>query len=144
MIFEDVANPPSAQGSTETEEESEDVETQNSEDVKTETPETTSDRKTVLQIWRGVPFEEGEENKWKVELKKANEIANKVEEGQDTPKTDEDMKERVEADTDVRDRVIAIANLFGKAYRLYKHDTIPSNRPLGKISMKTYQLKLIH
>ena len=42
-------------------------------------------------------------------------------------------------DEDGRDRILKIANLFGKAYRCYTTPIIPSGRPNSIISNKTYR-----
>ena len=129
LIFEEIATlPPSPEEENRAKEEVESIEENETEE---------SEEKNVKTIWKKY-FSEGEENKWKVEIKKANEIAEKVENSVETPANTNKMKEEMKQNKDARESIISIANLFGQAYRLYKHNTIPSNRPNGKISMQTY------
>ena len=76
-------------------------------------------------------FKEGEEKEWKVDEKESTEVK------QETDKLD---KEKVNEDAnDYYDHIIRIVNIFGKAYRLYATEVIPSGRPNGKISQKTFR-----
>ena len=73
-------------------------------------------------------FSKGDEEKWKI------------------TKDDEKLREDVEKEGDEEhtlenaqndDHIIKIVNLFGRAYRLYATDYIPSGRPGGIVSQKT-------
>jgi len=88
----------------------------------------TNDAK-VKGAWDQV-FEENEENEWKLSQ----------EEAEDAKKQLETAKFQINlVDENNKDRLIKIANLFGKAYRLYTHSRIPSNRPGGRVSNITFR-----
>jgi hypothetical protein len=69
--------------------------------------------------------------------------------------TDEDLKdfnddaEKVQRDAEEKkpqrlgddgiDAIMRIVNLFGKAYKIYATDYIPSGRPMGRVSLKTFR-----
>jgi hypothetical protein len=84
----------------------------------------------ILELWYEY-FEEGEEKEWKVDVKEVNELKDSVDE-----KVDDVFPI---GSTGARDRIIRIVNLFGKAYRMYATDYIPSGRPEGRISLKTFR-----
>ena len=76
-------------------------------------------------------FKEGEEKEWKVDEKKLKEVQEK---------TDQIGEKGVVISVDDNtDKIIRIVNLFDKAYKLYATDTIPSGRPDGRISQKTFR-----
>jgi hypothetical protein len=70
-------------------------------------------------------FRKGEEKEWKVDEKKAKDLNEELE------------KMPYEITPDKKDPIIAIVNIFGRAYDLYATDYIPSGRPNGRISLKT-------
>jgi hypothetical protein len=73
-------------------------------------------------------FEKGEEEKWK-STEKDVKLRDDIESIEDKPI---ELK-----DGDKNDHIIKILNLFGRAYKLYATDFIPSGRPNGRISQKT-------
>jgi hypothetical protein len=76
-------------------------------------------------------FKEGEESEWKIDEKEAKNLQKKTDELENKPI-------EVNAD-DYYDHIIRIIRIFGKAYDLYATDVIPSGRPAGKISQKTFR-----
>jgi hypothetical protein len=87
-----------------------------------------SDKNLVKEAWYADGcFKEGEEKEWVVNEDTKNRTSKELE------------KAKVKIDVDKsKDRIIRIANLFGKAYRLYVTKLIPSRRPGGVVSDKTY------
>jgi len=83
----------------------------------------------VKESWDQV-FDENEENEWKLSQQEAEESKKQLE----TAKFQINL-----VDENNKDRLIKIANLFGKAYRLYTHSRIPSNRPGGRVSNITFR-----
>ena len=80
----------------------------------------------IAKAWRN-NFTKPEEDKWMVtseEAKKAEEKFGKM---------------PIDITTDNPDPIIRICNLFGDAYNIYSTTVIPSGRPGGKISQKTYR-----
>lgn len=96
-----------------------------------ESTETETNDSKVSSAWSEY-FQPEEEKAWVYDPAKANklkrDLANSFDSGGDI-----DMK-----DDNSRDAIIQIANLFEKAYRLYVTELIPSKRPGGRISDKTY------
>ena len=76
-------------------------------------------------------FKEGEESEWKIDEKEAKDLQKKTDELENKPI-------EVNAD-DYYDHIIRIIRIFGKAYDLYATDVIPSGRPAGRISQKTFR-----
>ena len=76
-------------------------------------------------------FKEGEEKDWTVDEKEAKELQKETDELENKPV-------EVKAD-DYYDHIIRIVTTFGKAYKLYATEVIPSGRPNGRISQKTFR-----
>jgi hypothetical protein len=76
-------------------------------------------------------FKEGEEKDWTVDEKEAKELQKETDELENKPV-------EVKAD-DYYDHIIRIVNIFEKAYKLYATEVIPSGRPNGRISQKTFR-----
>ena len=74
-------------------------------------------------------FEENEHHKWTMDEKTKQQYIKNFENAKFTINLN---------DENDKDRIIKIANLFGKAYRLFTVTSIPSGRPNGVISNKTY------
>jgi hypothetical protein len=76
-------------------------------------------------------FKEGEEKEWTVDEKEAKDLQKETDvlEGKET---------NIKVDPYV-DQIIRIIRIFEKAYRLYATDVIPSGRPNGRISQKTFR-----
>lgn len=96
-------------------------------ELSAETEQTKDDVKTA---WFN-EFKEGEEKEWKVEEKEAKELQKETEELE--------KKETTFKGDDYYDHIIAIIEIFGKAYNLYATTVIPSGRPNGRISQKTFR-----
>lgn len=76
-------------------------------------------------------FKEGEEKEYKVNEEEAKSLQKEV---------DEAGNKEFEIDANsYKDRIIRIVNIFGRAYKLYSVDEIPSGRPDGRISQKTFR-----
>ena len=75
-------------------------------------------------------FNKGEENAWKL-TNEDSELRDKVE-------NIGDKEIPFDSESHV-DKIMEIVNLFGKAYRLYANSSIPSGRPGGRISQKTFR-----
>jgi hypothetical protein len=84
----------------------------------------------VKSAWRE-QFTEEEEKKYKVNDKDAKELQNAV--NGDTAATID------VTDAEQYDRILEIVKIFGKAYKMYAVDDIPSGRPEGRISQKTFR-----
>lgn len=84
----------------------------------------------VVKAWYQF-FEEDEEKEWTIDEKKAKELQEQTDNIGEKPFPVDEGKQR--------DNIIRIINLFGKAYRLYATDVIPSGRPEGRISQKTFR-----
>lgn len=84
----------------------------------------------VVEAWYEF-FEEGEEKKWTIDDKKVKELREETDKIGDKPFAIDEGKQK--------DSIIRIINLFGKAYRLYATNVIPSGRPEGRISQKTFR-----
>ena len=76
-------------------------------------------------------FEEGEEKEWSIDEKKAKELQEETDKLENEPFPIEEGK--------CKDNIIRIINIFGKAYRIYATDVIPSGRPEGRVSQKTFR-----
>jgi len=90
----------------------------------------TSETDEVKTEW-SKEFKEGEENEWTVDEKEAKQLQKETE-------VLKDKEVEVKADPYV-DQIIRIIRIFEKAYRLYATDVIPSGRPNGRISQKTFR-----
>lgn len=76
-------------------------------------------------------FKEGEEKEWKVNEVEAKKLQNDL---------DEKAEKGLEVDAEsYKDNIIRIVNLFGKAYKMYAVPIIPSGRPGGRVSQKTFR-----
>ena len=84
----------------------------------------------VVEEWNK-EFEKGEEKKWSVNEQEAKKLQNNIDE-----KAEKEV--RVDANS-FKDNIIRIVNLFGKAYKMYAVPVIPSGRPNGRISQKTFR-----
>lgn len=89
--------------------------------------ETTNENRDDVQKSYFKFFREGEEKEWSVDENKVKEINEK----------DHKLSEIDISKEGDYDHIIAIVNLFGKAYNIYATDYIPSGRPAGRISLKT-------
>ena len=76
-------------------------------------------------------FKEGEEKEYKVNEEEAKTLQKETEEAGD-------KEFEIDANS-YKDRIIRIVNIFGRAYKLYAVNTIPSGRPDGRISQKTFR-----
>jgi hypothetical protein len=84
----------------------------------------------VKKNWR-IEFSEEEEKKYDVDPEAAKKLQNEV-------KEDDKVTINVK-DPSQYDQILKIVELFGKAYRMYAVDEIPSGRPNGIISQKTFR-----
>lgn len=84
----------------------------------------------IVKAWYQF-FKEGEEKEWTIDEKRAKELQETI-----AKNVEEEYPVGIE---DNKDNIIRIINLFGKAYRLYATDEIPSGRPEGRISQKTFR-----
>ena len=84
----------------------------------------------VKTAWRE-EFTEEEEKKYRVDEKGARELQNAV--SGETPATID------VSDPAQYDRILEIVKIFGRAYKMYAVDDIPSGRPEGRISQKTFR-----
>lgn len=109
--------------------ESDDIKPEENKNPQTEN-EIKSERDIIQEKWYD-QFKEGEEKEWKVDESETKDTQSKIEEMSDKPIY-------VDADS-VKDNIIRIVNLFGKAYDLYATTIIPSGRPNGRISQKTFR-----
>jgi len=109
-----------------------DMDTQEEEETTPEiTPEAIKE-KSVKGAWSN-NFKEGEEKEWNINQEKAKQLSEKIEDS-----TKDVDNEKLKDETS-KDHILKIADLFGKAYRLYATGTIPSGRPNDRISGKTYR-----
>jgi len=84
----------------------------------------------VKAAWRE-QFTEEEEKKYKIDEKGARELQNAVS-GEKAATIDV-------SDPAQYDRILEIVKIFGRAYKMYAVDVIPSGRPEGRISQKTFR-----
>ena len=84
----------------------------------------------VVEAWYEF-FEENEEKNWTIDEKKAKSLQEQTDKIGEEPFAIDEGKQK--------DNIIRIVNLFGKAYRLYATNVIPSGRPEGRISQKTFR-----
>jgi hypothetical protein len=84
----------------------------------------------VKEAWRK-EFTEEEETKYKVDKKSAKDIEKSVSGDTESEIDPKNPKQY--------DRILEIVRIFGKAYKMYAVDDIPSGRPGGAISLKTYR-----
>ena len=84
----------------------------------------------VKTAWRE-QFTEEEEKKYKIDEKGARELQNAVS-GEKAATIDV-------SDPAQYDRILEITKIFGRAYKMYAVDVIPSGRPEGRISQKTFR-----
>jgi hypothetical protein len=84
----------------------------------------------VKKSWRN-EFSEEEEKKYNVDPTEAKKLQKSINEEE---KVNIDVK-----NPDQYDRILRIVELFGKAYKMYAVDVIPSGRPEGRISQKTFR-----
>ena len=84
----------------------------------------------VKKSWRN-EFSEEEEKKYNVDPTEAKKLQKSINEEE---KVNIDVK-----NPDQYDRILRIVELFGKAYKMYAVDVIPSGRPNGRISQKTFR-----
>ena len=84
----------------------------------------------VKKSWRN-EFSEEEEKKYNVDPTEAKRLQKSINEEE---KVNIDVK-----NPDQYDRILRIVELFGKAYKMYAVDVIPSGRPNGRISQKTFR-----
>jgi len=82
----------------------------------------------VIEKWEK-EFTKDDEKKYSIDAQKANALKNEIGENK-----------KVEIDPEKHmDLIIKIVEVFGKAYRLYAVDYIPSGRPNGRTSLKTFR-----
>jgi hypothetical protein len=84
----------------------------------------------VKKSWRN-EFSEEEEKKYNVDPTEAKKLQKSINEEE---KVNIDVK-----NPEQYDRILRIVELFGKAYKMYAVDVIPSGRPNGRISQKTFR-----
>jgi hypothetical protein len=84
----------------------------------------------VKTAWRE-QFTEEEEKKYKIDEKGARELQNAVS-GEKAATIDV-------SDPAQYDRILEITKIFGRAYKMYAVDDIPSGRPEARISQKTFR-----
>jgi hypothetical protein len=88
-----------------------------------------TENKTVKDVWISI-FREGEEEDWKISEQEAKKARAQFERA----------KFQINlVDEEGRDKILKIANLFGVAYKLYTTTVIPSGRPGGRVSNKTFR-----
>jgi hypothetical protein len=102
----------------------------NEADVAPELDAENSENDEVKTAWSN-EFKEGDEKEWKIEEKEAKELQKETDELEN--------KETKFKGDDYYDHIIAIIEIFGKAYNLYATTVIPSGRPNGRISQKTFR-----
>jgi hypothetical protein len=114
------------------------------------TEQTNTDKDPIVVAWFKF-FKKGDEKQWEIESDKAKEFKAKIEkEKMDFTvggKTEEENEPSNEAfkiinessklPDDVEDPIMKIIDIFGRAYKLYSTDYIPSGRPGGRVSQKT-------
>jgi hypothetical protein len=99
-------------------------------DVQEEETDESTDKDIVKTEWYK-EFKEGEEKEWKIEEKTVKELQKK---------TEATVNKEFSIDPENHmDSIIKIVNIFGKAYKLYAVEVIPSGRPNGRISQKTFR-----
>lgn len=86
------------------------------------------DENKVKKAWRD-NFSEEEEKKWAMT---EEEYRKKEEEWKNE-------KSNIDSTGDGKDPIVRISNIFGGAYKLFATKVIPSGRPNGRISQKTYR-----
>ena len=96
------------------------------------TDEEDNTKDSVKKVWDR-NFKEGEHKEWEVSKEESKKEQQKFEKA----KFQIDLVDK--SGEHAKDRIIKIANLFGKAYKLYTVPIIPSGRPGGKISNSTYR-----
>jgi hypothetical protein len=114
--------------------EDEEIKAGDSEETNQETLETFEDE--VMKAWPKAGFKKGEEDIWKKRYdQKTKDNLNK------SVEDDLSKKKKIEKgkNADAYDHIIRIINIFGKAYKLYAVDEIPSGRLNGFISQKTFR-----
>jgi hypothetical protein len=84
----------------------------------------------VKDAWRE-QFTEEEEGKYKVDQKEAKSL-------QDAADEDSTVVLDIK-NAQIYDRILEVVKIFGKAYKMYAVDYIPSGRPEGRISLKTFR-----
>lgn len=87
------------------------------------------DKDKVVSSWFKF-FSEGEEEEWAI-TEEDKKVMNGIEK--------ESEKEKNTDAKSHQDSIIKIINLFSKAYKLYASDVIPSGRPNGRVSQKTFR-----
>jgi hypothetical protein len=114
------------------------------------TEQTNTDKDPIVVAWFKF-FKKGDEKQWEIESDKAKEFKAKIEkEKMDFTvggKTEEENEPSNEAfkiinessklPDDVEDPIMKIIDIFGRAYKLYSTEYIPSGRPGGRVSQKT-------
>lgn len=83
----------------------------------------------VTSAWFGI-FKEGEEKEYSIDEKRAKELQERIENKTDEPFAIKEV---------YYDRIIKIVNIFGRAFKNYATDMIPSGRPEGRISLTTFR-----
>jgi hypothetical protein len=91
-------------------------------------PMTTED--PIKKEW-SKEFKDGEEKEWVVSEKELSQLQRETESLKDKPSEIDANK--------YYDHIIRIINIFGEAYKSYATDVIPSGRPNGRVSQKTFR-----
>jgi len=106
------------------------MEEESEDDPEGDKPEGEGEEDKVRKEW-SKEFKEGEEKEWVVNEEGAKKLQKQL---------DEKGQKGIEIDADsYKDNIIRIVNLFGKAYGMYAVPVIPSGRPGGRISQKTFR-----
>jgi hypothetical protein len=115
--------------------EADDIEMETDEDTDKDEQASKSDQELINDkistIWFEF-FKKGEEDEWKIDEKEAKKLQ------EDTDKELEEKEIEIDAES-FKDNIIRIVNIFGRAYKMYATEVIPSGRPNGVISQKTFR-----
>lgn len=91
-------------------------------------------------------FKAGEEKKWKFDRSEIDNYKTKIEQGPINVEIGKFIQsqnesllllEKKDPDSPDTDPILSIIDIFGRAYKLYATDYIPSGRPGGRVSQKT-------
>lgn len=114
----------------ELEDEEEDEEDPDFSDEDTDTD--TQDEDQVKSAW-SQSFDKGDVDKYKVSQEDVDDLSRKTKEATSKEFRIDPSK------APHKDQIMKIVNAFGRAYRLYATDYIPSGRPGGRVSLKTFR-----
>ena len=117
----------------ELEDEEEDEDKEEEDESKEKKDEEKSDTDKVKEA-RDQSFDKNDEKKYVVEESELKKLESETE-----SQFSKEFNIDVEKNSTHKDYVMKIVNAFGKAYRLYATDYIPSGRPGGRVSLKTFR-----